>query len=65
MGIAGSGNIAKVVEGEVGALTGAHIESFDAEVYGVGTGIDGGSERLARADGCHEFEVGALHELND
>ena len=42
--IAYRGYAAQVVEGEVDRRTGAHVESFDTEIYGVGSGIDGGME---------------------
>ena len=58
---AGGRNVAKVVEGEVGTAFGAHVESFHAEVHGVGTGVYGGAERFAAAYGSHYFKVAAFH----
>ncbi len=50
---AGGGDFLQVVDGEGGGRVGSHVELLNAEVYGVRSGIDGGSEAFPRAHGSH------------
>ena len=54
--LARPGNLLEVVDGEVVGRVGTHIQLPDAEVHGVGSGMDGGCQRLAGADRCHYLE---------
>ena len=55
------GDVSQVVKGEVAAAVGTHVQSFDAEVDGVGTGAQSGGKRLLAANGCHYFKVITCH----
>ena len=54
---AGPGHAAEVVHGEAAGRVGPHVEPLDAEVDRVGTGTQGGGQRLGTADGRHYLEI--------
>ena len=51
----------EVVEREVRRRSRAHVEFPDAEVDGVGTGLDGRGEGLVGARGGHDLDIGSFH----
>ena len=59
--VADRGNAAEVVEGEVHAGTGTHIQAFHAEVHGVGSGVYSSPQTLVRAYGRHYLKILSVH----
>ena len=61
--VADGGNFAQVVEGEVHTRAGTHVEAFHAEIYGVGTGVDGRMQTFVAPHWSHYFKIGTFHSV--
>ena len=55
--VAGAGYLAQVVDGKGVRRACTHIQVLDAEIDGIGSGLDGCRQGLAGADGSHDFEL--------
>jgi hypothetical protein len=61
MFVAGLRYLAQIVDSERVCRVRPHIESSDAEIYGVGMRLYGSCQRLARTDGSHHFKIFQVH----
>ena len=59
--VADAHNLVQVVDGKVVRRAGAHVEPLDTEVNRVGPSLYGGSQRVVRTHGCHNFKIASLH----
>ena len=53
--VALTGNVAKVVNRKRGGRVGTHVQLLNAEIDAVGSCLYGSHQRLAGADGRHDF----------
>ena len=60
-GIARGGDVAQVVEREIGRRTRTHVQTLHPEIYRVGTGIDCGMQRLEAAHRRHYLKIFSIH----